>query len=410
MDCLRHFSKGPTALLAVACVLIAGCGGSDDSPPDAGTVNPPAISTSESGNFQADAAHSGISPAPTPTFPLQQAWQRTFAGGLSYPVIAGGKVFVVVTNTFVGGQTQLVAIDQATGLDAWPAISIGATYYASHVHHEGRIVVIGSDGILRSFDAASGAAGWSTVLSFFTGTPPSAYKGRIYVATGNATYAVAAQSGAIVWTAPTSQSSPTLGGGNVLLNVTCSSLSVGESTGVERWRMTTAPCLGGTPGTIVWSAGKTYERGFDFATSRPTLIQRDADSGAALGSANVFGFYPLSTPAVSADAAYVLNGGTLQRFDPSLQSVAWSFAGDGSLASAPLVLGDVVLIGGSSGKLYALDVRTGNERWSALLPSGIEHPNDVAGFGSTVTGMAAANGILVVPAGRTLNAWRLTPP
>jgi outer membrane protein assembly factor BamB len=410
MDCLPCPLKGLTALLTVASFLIAGCGGGDDPAPDEGTGNPPAISTSESGNFQADAAHSGVSPAPTPTFPLQQAWQRTFAGAVSYPVIAGGKVFVVVTNVVGGGQAQLVAIDQATGVDAWPAISIGTTYYASLVHHEGRIIVIGSDGILRSFDTASGAAGWSTVLSFFTGTPPTAYKGKIYVATGNMTYAVAAQSGAIVWTAPTSQSSPSLGGGNVLLNVPCSSMSVGESTGVERWRMTTAPCSGGAPGTIVWSAGKTYERGFDFVTSRPTLIQRDADTGTALGSANVFGLFPLSTPAVSADAAYVLNGGTLQRFDPSLQSVAWSFAGDGSLASAPLVLGDVVLIGGWSGKLYALDVRTGSERWSALLPSGIEHPNDVAGLGSTVTGMAAANGILVVPAGRTLNAWRLTPP
>ena len=96
--------------------------------------------------------------APTPNFPLQQAWQRTFAGELSYPLIAGGKVFVISSTSLPSGQTQLVAIDQATGLDAWPPVAIGSSYSAAHVYHQGRVVVIGSDGVLRSFDAASGTA------------------------------------------------------------------------------------------------------------------------------------------------------------------------------------------------------------------------------------------------------------
>lgn len=362
---------------------------------------------SEAVAFQIDAAHSGIANAATPKFPLLSGWQRTFASAVSYPLIAGGRVFVIVAPSS-NGSAQLAAIDQTTGLDAWPAISIGSAFSAAHAYDQGRIFVIGSDSILRSFDAATGAARWSTLLSFPQGSPV-ARDGKVYVSSGNAVHAVDGQSGAILWTATTTgQTPPSLSANGILLSTACQAFSLLQSTGAERWRVSQpAPCNGGIPGSVAYSSGRAYVRDFDFTAFRPTLVARDAETGALAGSANVFGFTNVPIPAVGADAVYVLNGGTLQRFDPSLQTVSWSFAGDGTLASAPLVIGGVVLVGGYNGKLYALDSTTGAERWSTLVPAGIDAPNESF---AVLTGMAAANGILVVPAGRTLSTWRLNPP
>jgi len=405
LPAVRH-----TAALLALVVLIA-CGGGDDTDPASPGGGAPAT-TSEAVAFQIDAGHSGIANEPTPTFPLSPAWQRTFGGAVSYPLIAGGKVFVIVVDASFNGRPQLVAIDQITGLDAWPAIPIGNAFTAAHAYDQGRIFIIGSDSILRSFDAATGAPRWSTLLSFVQSTPPVARDGKVYVTSGNTVYAVDGHSGAILWTVSTaSQTSPSLSTTGVLLTSACQVFSLLQSTGAERWRVSSStPCNGGAPGTVAYSAGHAYVRDFDFTTFRPTLVERDAETGALLGSANLFGpgFGALPIPAVSTDAAYVLNGGTLQRFDPSLQTVSWSFAGDGSLASAPLVIDRVVLIGSGNGRLYALDVVTGAERWSTLVPAAIEAPLE-SGF-PIVSGMAAANGILVVPAGRTLNTWRLSPP
>lgn len=400
--------------LALAA-LLSGCGGGD-SGADAGAVAGPGTDAtgpptpaSEAVAFQIDAAHSGVANAPTPSLPLPSAWQRTFAGTVSYPLIVGGKVFVIVGSANFNGPVQLVAIDQQTGLDAWPAISIGASYAAAHAYDQGRIVVTGSDSILRSFDAATGTPQWSTLLPFNQGSPPVARDGKVYVTAGNVVAAVDGRSGAILWTTPApSQSSPSLSTSGVLATSSCQVYSLLQSTGAERWRATTqAPCNGGDTGAVVVSGGRAYARDFDFVASKPTLTARDAETGALLGSANLFGFNAVPVPAVTGDAAYVLNGGTLQRFDPTLQSVAWSFAGDGTLASAPLVIGQIVLVGSANGRLHALDTTTGAERWSTLVPAGIDRPYET--FFTIVSGMAAANGLLVVPAGRTLNAWRLSP-
>jgi len=209
------------ALLALV-MLIAGCGGGDDTDP-ASPGGAPA-STSEAVAFQMDAGHSGVANEPTPAFPLPPAWQRTFAGAVSYPLIAAGKVFVVVGDASFNGRPQLVAIDQITGLDAWPAVPIGTGFTAAHAYDQGRIFVIGSDSILRSFDAATGAGQWSTLLSFYQGAPPVARGGRVYVTNGNAVYAVDGHSGAILWTASTmGQTSPSLSTTGVLLTSACQS-------------------------------------------------------------------------------------------------------------------------------------------------------------------------------------------
>jgi outer membrane protein assembly factor BamB len=83
--------------------------------------------------------------------------------------------------------------------------------------------------------------------------------------------------------------------------------------------------------------------------------------------------------------------------------VKWSFAGDGTLDSTPLVAGGVVYEGSSSGALYALDETTGAQLWMDTLGAAVA-PADV-GSVATWTGLAATNDTLFVPAGSTLTAY-----
>lgn len=108
-------------------------------------------------------------------------------------------------------------------------------------------------------------------------------------------------------------------------------------------------------------------------------------------------------PAVDATRAFYRSGSTLTASDAKTQAVLWTFAGDGSLSSAPIVVGGCVYVGSSNGHLYALDARTGAALAMATLPAGVEGPDEqnvrvLASFG-------AGGGELLVPASQWLVAY-----
>ena len=52
----------------------------------------------------------------------------------------------------------------------------------------------------------------------------------------------------------------------------------------------------------------------------------------------------------------------------------WSFKTDGGVASSPAVAGGMIYIGSLDGRLYALDARTGQEKWSFKTGSPVSSP------------------------------------
>ena len=91
---------------------------------------------------------------------------------------------------------------------------------------------------------------------------------------------------------------------------------------------------------------------------RPRLSRgrlHSAATGSILG--------PLSSstlPAVAGDVAYMLSETTLSAVaNAGLGATLWSFTGDGHLTTAPIVVGDVVFVGSSYGRLYGLDAQPG---------------------------------------------------
>jgi outer membrane protein assembly factor BamB len=129
----------------------------------------------------------------------------------------------------------------------------------------------------------------------------------------------------------------------------------------------------------------------------------DAETGAVLGAFN----YSV-LPAVSGTHAYTMFNSTLQSVTLSNSQVNWSFAGDGLLVTAPIVVNNYVFIGSSSGNLYGLDATTGSLLWTQNLGAAIPYPNTGGSATQGYTGLSAGDGLLVVPAGNTVTAYVLS--
>ncbi len=108
-------------------------------------------------------------------------------------------------------------------------------------------------------------------------------------------------------------------------------------------------------------------------------------------------------PAFENGMGFFLNIGTLEGHDLG-GVVKWSFTGDGNLASTPLAAGGAVYMGATSGNLYAVDEKTGNQLWVENLDSPITAANETSGI-EPIAGLGASYDLLIVPAGGTLTAY-----
>jgi outer membrane protein assembly factor BamB len=124
----------------------------------------------------------------------------------------------------------------------------------------------------------------------------------------------------------------------------------------------------------------------------------DANTGTKTGEFNCD-----PPPAFVGNLALYLNWGeSLRGIDLASGQVLWSFAGDGSLASAPIIVNQTIYIGGSSGTLFGLNV-SGQQIWSTQVGAPIPGPDE--GNATLTTGLGAGDGLLIVPAGSVLVAY-----
>jgi hypothetical protein len=108
-------------------------------------------------------------------------------------------------------------------------------------------------------------------------------------------------------------------------------------------------------------------------------------------------------PAISPTSGFFLKSGTLTAKSLSDNSTLWSFQGDGGLVSSPIIVNQAVIVGSSSGQLYGLDAATGAQLWTMNAGGAI-----TGGTGNVISGLAAGDGLLVVPAGNTVSAYTLS--
>src|ERR671928_1205364 len=96
--------------------------------------------------YQVDVAHSGVQADDALAPPFGRRWKVTLPGPVSYPLIAGGYVYVTVGNTSSSG-TQLYALRQSDGSVAWSTPISGSFAWSNAAYDGGRVFVVNADGL-----------------------------------------------------------------------------------------------------------------------------------------------------------------------------------------------------------------------------------------------------------------------
>jgi outer membrane protein assembly factor BamB len=322
---------------------------------DAGDAFVPVATPGAAVAYQIDVAHTGNQPTTTLSPPLSKRWMLDLDGVVSYPLIVDGRVFVTVGDdtTFMGG--KLYAIDLATGATSWGPIDIpGTQLWLNAAYDQGRVYVLNFAGHMAAFDAQTGTQLWAVSLpgQYAFQSAPSATAGMVFVdgdGSGNTVYGIDGATGIVKWTRVVNggdHCSPAVSAGGVFISYQCpEAIALDPVDGTPLWSYEgMGGCIGG-PGTTaavydsrVWARFNNY-----------TNQILDVATGNALGD---FAAGPI--PAFHDRRGFFLADGTLQANDLDSGATAWSFTGDGTLVTAPIVANGVVYVGGSSGNVYAV--------------------------------------------------------
>ena len=340
--------------------------------------------------------HAGAISFKSLSFPTTSTWSVNVGGIPSYALIVDGKVIVTAA---VNNNTQLIALDQATGATVWGPIEL--TGYASSTYEGGKVFVlsatVGSLGTVQSYDIETGKLDWTITLSGgVIGAGLTALNGLIYTSTDNGLlFALSEGTGSIVWSGTVWNGgfgTPAVTSTGVYASYPCSTYDFQPLTGTQLF-FTNTGCEGGGGATPVVANGLVYSPAGNSNGGGAVL---DASSGTVVGPYTATG-----EPAFSATAGYFLQSGTLNALTSSNNTVLWSFTGDGALTTSPIVVNQAVIIESSSGTVYALNAATGQQLWTVnaggTLPAG-----------TTSSGLAVGDGLLIVPAGNQVVAYTLS--
>ncbi len=168
------------------------------------------------------------------------------------------------------------------------------------------------------------------------------------------------------------------------------------TTGRERWRVGLGGAVASTPavaeGLVVATARERAVTAVDLATGRERWR---FTAGPDLPFRWEWDFW-LSSPAIAGGRVYVGSGdGNLYALELETGRRLWQFATGGRVRSSPAIDGGVVYVGSMDGKLYALDAATGELRWT-FQTAGVSIDSERVGFDrrSIVSSPAVTGGLV----------------
>jgi outer membrane protein assembly factor BamB len=319
--------------------------------------------------------------------PLQTRWSRSLGTSVGYPVAGGGLVFAVHTDAAHTSAT-LSALNAATGTTTWfRPIGLGTKLALNG----SSLYAVDASGVVTAIDAASGSTRWLEDLPSNTrDTAPVADGGLLFVFLGSRLYALDETNGKVEWEAgdvPYDDGGPALDARNVYVNEGCRSAAYRRTDGRRRWVSGLSNCSS--------SSARIAADGAHLFTP-PFML--DATTGEL--REQLFG----GAPAVAGTVVVGLNGRTLQARNRWTGAAMWEFAGDNALSSAPIVVNHTVYVGSTTGTLFGVDLLTGEQVWSSPMGTTTTPCSYSCTAVPGATGMAAAEGALLVPYGGRLIA------
>jgi outer membrane protein assembly factor BamB len=340
--------------------------------------------------------------------PLAIKWSVDLHATVSYPLIAGGKIFVLAGDSNVGS-VSLYALDPQTGNILWGPVAIpeGAYWWAAAAYENGTVFVVPdatsgfSSGAIFAFDSATGKQLWTATLpgQYLYNSPPTALKGIVYTAGaggGGTVYAVDETNGNVLWTAGVANgnnSSPVVTSTGVYVSYVCPQVyKFAPVTGSLIWHYNPG-CDGGGGNTPVLFGNNLYVRdAIVFGNYNGGVF--NAKNGALLSN-----FNSTFAPAFAAGIGLYTATNQITAFTVKNGTTLWTAApanGD-SYSSAPIIVNGVVYIGTGQGNLVGYSLTKGTQLLSIPMGAPIQ-AGDGDNYSAPQSGLAAAQGLLVVPA------------
>jgi outer membrane protein assembly factor BamB len=345
--------------------------------------------------------------------PLHRVWSRTFSRGpflpyptrMSYPVIAEGKVFVIVSAYSPKQGMKLMALSLATGKTIWSkGLGQLLRFGSGGLAFDGGRLFVVSRGGVQALAPDTGAELWTTRLSdqsVFT-APPAARDKRLYLSGtggGGTIFALNQRTGRVLWKQMVlggSVSSPTVTTDGIFVAYPCQVYKFSQ-TGVELWRYN-GGCSGGGGSTAPIYLNQLYAREHDLQGGHVGVY--DASDGTRVREAeNV-----LRPPAFHGGIGYLPKSDRLTAWNVATKQTLWEFTRAQAPALPPLVINGKVIVVSHGGDLFVLDGTSGAELQHITL--GAEVQFNVEHDGDLRKGMAAGEGMLIVPTGDTLSAFK----
>ena len=354
--------------------------------------------------YQVDTAHTGDQDGQPFEPPLTRRWSLTFPDtgnypAISYPLIASGRVFVTVGDPSGHGGT-LYALDAATGAKLWSQRISGSYMWSTAAYDAGRVFVVNSDGNLQAFDSTAGSPVWSHALGGQTSSPPVALDGLVYTSWdygGGTLVALRESDGGVAWSEPVANgdnSAPALDASKVYVSYAGpQTYAFDRGSGSPVWHYA-AQGSGGGGQTPALHGGRVYARGlqgFDGVY--------DATNGQRV--APLDGGPP---PAFAGDTGVFVTYASVRAQAMSSGTTLWNLSRPDGISTPPMIAANTVYVGDPHGNLDGLDLATGHVVWTANLGVPVDEGAD-----PVWSGMAAGEGLLVVPAHNTLTAFSGTP-
>jgi len=334
--------------------------------------------------FRGDASNSGIAASSAPET-SRVRWDRDTEVReiASTPAVANGSLYVTTMR-------RLLAIEATTGVVRWANPQVPG--FSSPAVFDGSVFVGSSDGSVYRLKASDGQVQWATPLlaqSAFSGitSSPKVVFDWVFIGTFD-------EYG---------------GAGEVL--------SLWASNGTVRWRHPTGSVHYSSP---AYADGVVYVgvMGFYNTTSRITfdppygVLALDAATGHERWFHPTAGSVAASVAVAPHTILAPAKDGYLYALDRENGTEAWKSA-VGAGVSSPAVWGNTVFVGGGTfglgGRVTALDLTTGSERWS-FMPNGPVQASLTYAGGTIVFATNTANGTLyALDATNGKVRWQFSP-
>jgi outer membrane protein assembly factor BamB len=335
-----------------------------------------------------NAVHDGYNCSTVPAKPTQ-LWSDTLDGSASYPVIAGGRVFVTTSASGGSYGGDLYALNAKTGKVIWGPVPLSGTYYYFPLAFDnGQVFVSNFDGTVTAFNAATGVQAWSTATNYFAGEPVAS-NGTVWLDTNAGIYGLSETTGAV-----TTQSgyldgngaTPGVSSSGVYLSAGCSQFKLSLSATVV-WDDNSGCSGGGGASTALWDGRMYGGQGSEILAQSTGKLE---------------GTYT-GTPAFTGATGLFANGDTVSALDVAEKNAPlWTATLPGNVVAGPVVTPSAVWVGTDSSTLVALDPSNGAVLNTITLPGvpggGGEYSGDPSDIG-------IGNNVLVVPTGSTVTAF-----